>query len=36
MKQARDVALHGLNVAKRPVRQAAEKAIDRLPRRSRD
>lgn len=33
LKQARDVAAHGLNLAKRPVRTAAERALDRLSRR---
>ena len=30
VKQARDVATHGLNLAKRPVRSAAERALGRL------
>jgi hypothetical protein len=33
VKQARDVARHGLNVAKRPVRTAAERALGRFNRR---
>jgi hypothetical protein len=33
VKQARDAARHGLNVAKQPVRRAAEQMLDRLGRR---
>lgn len=32
-KQARDVAVHGVNLAKRPLRQAAERALGELGRR---
>jgi len=32
-KQARDLAAHGLNLAKKPVRGAAERMLERLGRR---